>query len=61
MKVRDALERLRVDGLVLKRTRGDHRIFEHPISKRTVIIAGHDGDDIPAGTWNAIQRQAGWK
>jgi predicted RNA binding protein YcfA (HicA-like mRNA interferase family) len=52
MKVRDVVRRLRAEGFVHKRTRGDHR---------TVIVAGHDSDDVRPGTWNAIQKQAGWK
>ncbi len=59
MKVRDAIKRLEDDGWRLERQRGSHRIFRHERKPGTVIVAGHPGDDVPAGTLASIRRQAG--
>ena len=62
MKVRDMLKRVRADGWqAVKGRPGDHRQFVHPIKPGRVTIAGHEGDDIPAGTLKSILRQAGLK
>lgn len=58
-KVRDALQLLKAHGWVVKRTRGSHRQLEHPTRRGNVTIAGHPRDDLPAGTWRSILRQAG--
>ena len=61
-KVRDVIRLLERDGWVLVRTRGDHRQYRHPTHpERLVTLAGHNNDDLAAGTWNSIQKQAGWK
>lgn len=54
MKVRDVIKAMEKDGWVLDRTRGDHRQFIHPAKPElgTVTVAGHSGDDMPAGTLN---------
>lgn len=61
MKVRDAIKRLKGDGWEQTAQEGDHRQFEHPTKPGKVTVAGHPGDDLPPGTWNNIQKQAGWK
>jgi predicted RNA binding protein YcfA (HicA-like mRNA interferase family) len=58
-KVRDAIRVVEDDGWIYQRTRGDHRIYKHPVKPGIVIIAGHPRDDIPIGTWQSIQQQAG--
>ena len=61
-KVRDVIRRLEREGWILKRTKGDHRQYKHPEQRGGVVtIAGRPNDDIPEGTWNSIQKQAGWK
>ena len=40
-------------------TRGSHRHFLHPEKPGKVTIPGHPGDDLPPGTWQSIQEQAG--
>ena len=60
-KVRDAIRTIEQDGWVYVRTRGSHRIYKHPAKLGTVVIAGSPNDDVPAGTWNSIRRQAGLK
>jgi len=61
VKVRDVWRRLEQDGWVLQRTRGSHRIFTHPQKPGLVVLAGAPGKDLPPGTWQAIQKQVGWK
>ena len=45
-------------GFVLDRTKGSHRIYYHPESKRRVIIPYHK-KDLPKGTLMEILKQAG--
>ncbi|MDP3772494.1 MAG: type II toxin-antitoxin system HicA family toxin [bacterium] len=45
-------------GFVLKRVRGSHHIFQHPVLKHRVIVPLHH-KDIPKGTLHAILKQAG--
>lgn len=49
MNSRQIIKQLEADGWLLARVKGSHHQFKHP-----------DGD-IPAGTLNSIQKQAGWK
>jgi predicted RNA binding protein YcfA (HicA-like mRNA interferase family) len=61
VKVRDLIRLLQDDGWYLARTRGSHRQFKHPGKPGTVTVAGKPGVDVPAGTLNAILKQAGLK
>ncbi|MBN2537898.1 type II toxin-antitoxin system HicA family toxin [candidate division WOR-3 bacterium] len=49
------LERL---GFKLDRTRGSHRIYLHPETRRRVVVPFHRAD-LPRGTVQEILRQAG--
>ncbi len=60
-KVRDVLRWLEREGWVLDRTRGSHRQYTHPSKPGTVTVPGKPNDDLTPGTWQNIQRQAGWK
>jgi predicted RNA binding protein YcfA (HicA-like mRNA interferase family) len=60
-KVRDVIRRLKREGWYQVRQSGSHRQFKHSTIPGRVTIAGHPGDEIPPGTWNSIQKQAGWK
>jgi predicted RNA binding protein YcfA (HicA-like mRNA interferase family) len=60
-KVRDAIRMLEQDGWELVGTRGSHRQFRHPERLGRVTVPGNMNDDLPPGTWNSIQKQAGWK
>ena len=60
-KVREAIRLVEQAGWVLSRTRGSHRVFTHPRRPGTVVIAGRPSKDLPAGTWDAILKQAGLK
>lgn len=58
-KVREAVRIVENDGWVLVRTKGSHRQYKHPVKKGLVTIAGRLVDDLAAGTWNSILKQAG--
>jgi len=60
-KVREAIRMIERDGWFLARTRGDHRQYKHPERPGLVTVAGAMNDDLPPGTWNSIQKQAGLK
>jgi predicted RNA binding protein YcfA (HicA-like mRNA interferase family) len=51
-----ALERA---GLVQVRSKGSHRVFQHPADPtRRAIVSDHRGEDIPQGTLRSIIDQA---
>lgn len=60
-KVSEAIRRLREDGWFLARATGSHRIFAHPTKPGTVTVAGKPSATLKEGTWNSIQKQAGWR
>jgi predicted RNA binding protein YcfA (HicA-like mRNA interferase family) len=61
-KVREVIRRLEAEGWQLARMEGDHRQYKHrDFPGRRVTVAGKPGSDIPPGTWNSIQKQAGWR
>ncbi|MEP6905822.1 MAG: type II toxin-antitoxin system HicA family toxin [Gemmatimonadales bacterium] len=59
MKFRDLIRFLRDDGWYLKRTRGSHRQYRHPIKSGVVTVAGHGNDDVSPRTLKSILKQAG--
>ncbi len=61
MKVGELIRLLEDDGWRLARTRGSHRQYKHASKPGTVTVAGKPSLDIPAGTLNAILKQAGLK
>ncbi len=61
MKVRDAIKRIEEDGRRLKRMRGGHRVYIHPAKPGVVVVPGHMGSDLAAGTLSSILKQAGLK
>jgi predicted RNA binding protein YcfA (HicA-like mRNA interferase family) len=61
MKVRDAIKKIEADGWRLKRTRGDHRVYLHATKPGIVVVPGHLGSDLAAGTLSSILKQAGLK
>ena len=58
-KVRDAIAMIQRDGWSLVRVRGSHRQYKHPFKVGRVTVPGHPNDDLAAGTWNSILKQAG--
>jgi len=61
VKVADAIRRLVADGWVHVRTTGSQRHYRHPTKHGVVTIPGKPGDTLAEGTWNSIQKQAGWR
>lgn len=61
MKVRDVLRAIQNDGWYLARTRGSHRQFKHDEKPGLVTVPGKPGDDLAAGTYDSILKQAGLK
>ena len=57
MKVGALIRLLEEDGWRLVRTRGSHRQYKNPNNQGTVT--GKSSLDVPAGTLNAILKQAG--
>ena len=49
---------LKRGGFVLKRTRGSHYIFQHPVTKKRIIVPLHT-KDLPKGTLYSIIKSAG--
>ena len=61
MKVRDVIKLIEKDGWMFKRTRGDHRVYTHSTKPGIVVVPGHYGSDLAAGTLASILKQAGLK
>lgn len=61
VKVSAALERLVSDGWRVVSIKGDHRQLKHPTKTGRVTVAGKPSDTLAEGTWNSIQKQAGWR
>ena len=57
---KQVIKQLEADGWFLVRVRGSHHQFKHP-SKPGLVTVKHPDSDIPAGTFNSIRKQAGWK
>ena len=60
LKVRDVIRDLNEAGWRHIRTKGDHRVFQHP-DGRTTVVSGQIGDDVRIGTYKAILRQTRMK
>ncbi|MDJ0534253.1 MAG: type II toxin-antitoxin system HicA family toxin [Xenococcaceae cyanobacterium MO_207.B15] len=58
MKVREVIKILEGDGWYLKRTRGSHRQYKHPMKSGTVTVSGKLSVDVPIGTLKSIWKQA---
>ena len=61
MKVSEVLRMLQDDGWFLVTTRGSHRQFKHSAKPGRVTVPGKPSDDLAAGTFNSILKQAGLK
>jgi predicted RNA binding protein YcfA (HicA-like mRNA interferase family) len=57
---RRLIKALHQDGFVLKRTRGSHRIYRHPDSRRVVVAYHGLNDTFPIGTLRAMLSDVGW-
>jgi predicted RNA binding protein YcfA (HicA-like mRNA interferase family) len=49
---------LKKNGFLFKRSKGSHFIFQHPVTKRRIIVPYHS-KDLPTGTLISILKQAG--
>ena len=61
VKVREVIRRLVADGWVHVRTAGSHRVYKHPTKPGIVVVPGKPNEQLQEGTWNDIQKQAGWR
>ena len=61
MKVAELVRLLEENGWRLARTRGSHRQYKNANKPGPVTVAGKLSLDVPAGTLNAILKQAGLK
>jgi predicted RNA binding protein YcfA (HicA-like mRNA interferase family) len=63
MKYRDLIKLLEANGWRFHRQNGSHMLFRHPTQPRAVVVAGGGklSRDVPAGTEQAILKQAGLK
>ena len=52
---------LQSDGWQMVAQRGSHRQFKHPSKPDRVTVPGKPSDDLAAGTFNSILKQAGLK
>jgi predicted RNA binding protein YcfA (HicA-like mRNA interferase family) len=59
LKVSEVLELLLADGWQLKRRKGSHRHFTHPVKPGLVTVAGKPSATLKPGTSASILRQAG--
>lgn len=60
LKAREVMRALERAGLVHVRSKGSHRVFQHPNDpKRRTIVSDHRGQDVPRGTLREIIDQAG--
>ncbi|MAN63748.1 MAG: addiction module toxin, HicA family [Parvibaculum sp.] len=60
MNSREIIRRLKKDGWVEVRKKGNHAQFKHP-SKRGIVTVPLPKRDMPRGTLRSIERQAGLK
>lgn len=58
MDSRTVIQILTQDGWCEVRSKGSHRIFQHPTKPGTVVVP-HPKKDLPIGTLMSIWRQAG--
>jgi predicted RNA binding protein YcfA (HicA-like mRNA interferase family) len=61
MKVSEVLRMLQSDGWQMVAQRGSHRQLKHPSKPGRVTVPGKPSDDLAAGTFNSILKQAGLK
>jgi predicted RNA binding protein YcfA (HicA-like mRNA interferase family) len=60
LKARQVIRALERAGFVQVRSKGSHRVLQHPKEPaRRAIVSDHKGRDIPRGTLHAIIDQAG--
>ena len=61
VNVREVVRMLERDGWRLRRIRGSHRQYKHPLKPGVVTVPGRMSADLAPGTLNSILKQAGLK
>ena len=61
LSARRFVRALELDGFVLKRVRGSHRIYAHGDGRRVVVAYHALSDTFPIGTLRGMIADAGWK
>ena len=60
VKAREVMRALERAGFVHVRSKGSHRVFQHPDDRtRRTIVSDHASKDVPRGTLRKILDQAG--
>ena len=49
---------LEADGWIVKRQRGSHRVYTHPVKPNLVVVPVHTGD-LKIGTERKVLKEAG--
>jgi len=60
-KVREVIRMLEEDGWRIKRTRGSHRQFVHPVKKGKVTVNKKLSEELDQFELNSIWKQAVWR
>lgn len=60
MNSREVIQQLEADGWVLRRTKGSHRQYTHPLKPGRVTVK-HPAKDYPVKTLRSMEKQAGIK
>lgn len=58
-KYREVRAALQAAGWEVLRQRGSHEVWGKPGQSVRIVVAGKDGDTIPAGTLSSIRRASG--
>ena len=59
MKVKELVDRLKLDGWILVRLRGSHRQYRRPVKPGKVTVSGKSSANVPIGTLKSALKQAG--
>ena len=60
MNSKQVIKKLEADGWYLARVKGSHHQFKHG-NKPGLVTVKHPDGEIPKGTLNSIEKQAGWR
>ena len=60
MNSKQVIRKLEAEGWCLARVKGSHHQFKHGSKPGLVTVKYPDGE-IPKGTLNSIEKQAGWR
>ena len=60
MNSKQVIKKLEAEGWYLARVKGSNHQFKHG-SKPGLVTVKHPDGEIPKGTLNSIEKQAGWR